>query len=223
MAAFLLRSASRLPAPLSAVLSGCCGRGAWRRLGGRAAAAPAAPAALAPAAPAALASAPAAPAAPRFLPLYRLDAIRVAGCLSRLKVAQTGLTLAALPPSLYWHSQGLLPLGSLCLAGGVAAFALAMLCWTSHFSRRLVGVLYLDEAGGTLRVAHLTFWGRRQDTDWPAADVVPLSETADRPRDLFVRLRRYGGGETFYLALRHGRVLDPRRFSQVFGTPDRRG
>lgn len=152
--------------------------------------------------------------------IYRFPAIRAAGFVSRLKVGQTALTLLALPPSLYWYSQGLLPLSSLCLAGGVAAFALAMLYWMSAFSRRLAGILYLSESGRTLRVAHLTFWGRRQDAYWPVADVVPLSETGERPQELFVRIRRYDGPETFFLTLRYGRVLDRERFAQVFGRLD---
>ena len=93
--------------------------------------------------------------------VYRFDAIKAFGYLSRLKVAQTALTVAALPPGLYCYSQDLMPFSSLCLAGGVAGFALAMLCWMSHFFRRLVGILYVNEAGTVLRVAHLTFWGRR--------------------------------------------------------------
>ena len=109
-----------------------------------------------------------------FQMVYRFDAIRAFGYLSRLKVAQTALTVVALPPGLYWYSQGLMTFNSLCLAGGIAGFALAMLCWMSHFFRRLVGILYVNESGTMLRVAHLTFWGRRQETYCPVADVIPM-------------------------------------------------
>lgn len=152
--------------------------------------------------------------------VYRFDAIRAFGYLSQLKVAQTALTLLALPPGLYWYSHGLVTLGSLCFAGGIAGFALAMLCWMSHFLRRLVGILYVNEAGTVLRVAHLTFWGRRQDTDWPVAEVVPMTESRDWPQELFVRIQQYSGKQTFYLTLRYGRVLDRERFTQVFGMLD---
>ncbi|XP_035930707.2 transmembrane protein 186 [Halichoerus grypus] len=156
----------------------------------------------------------------KFQMVYRFDAIRAFGYLSQLKVAQTALTLLALPPGFYWYSHGLVTLGSLCFAGGIAGFALAMLCWMSHFFRRLVGILYVNEAGTVLRVAHLTFWGRRQDTDWPVADVMPMTESADRPQELFVRLQQYSGKQSFYLTLRYGRVLDRERFTQVFGMLD---
>ncbi|XP_078296117.1 transmembrane protein 186 isoform X2 [Panthera onca] len=155
-----------------------------------------------------------------FQMVYRFDAIRAFGYLSRLKVAQTALTVLALPPGCYWYSQGFVTLGSLCVAGGVAGFALAMLCWMSYFFRRLVGILYVNEAGTVLRVAHLTFWGRRQDTDCPVADVIPMTETKDRAQELFVRIQQYSGKETFYLTLRYGRIVDRERFAQVFGTLD---
>ncbi|XP_028913774.1 transmembrane protein 186 [Ornithorhynchus anatinus] len=156
----------------------------------------------------------------KFLPIYRFPGIRLCGSLSRLKVLQTALTVLALPPGVYLYARGLLPPQALALLGGGAGFALAMLCWISFFLRRLVGFMYVNEAGTVLRVAHLNFWGRRRDTLCPVASVVPLSEGSDRPRDLFVRLRRYDGGQTFYFTLRFGRVLDHRRFGQVFGPSD---
>ncbi|XP_075851208.1 transmembrane protein 186 [Microcebus murinus] len=157
----------------------------------------------------------------KFQMVYRFDFIRSCAYVSRLKVAQTALTVVALPPGFYWYSHGMLTFHSLCLLSGIAGFALAMLCWMSHFFRRLVGILYVNESGTMLRVAHLTFWGWRQDTYCPVADVIPLTETGDRPQELFVRVKQYSGKKTFYLTLRYGRILDKERFTQVFGMLDR--
>ncbi|XP_004456193.1 transmembrane protein 186 [Dasypus novemcinctus] len=156
----------------------------------------------------------------KFQIVYRFDAIRAFGYVSRLKVAQTAMTVVALPPGFYLYSQGLMTLDSLCLVSGIAGFALAMLCWMSYFFRRLVGILYLNESGTMLRVAHLTFWGWRQDTYCPVADVIPLTETRDQPQEVFVRIQQYSGKQTFYLTLRYGRILDKERFMQVFGILD---
>ncbi|XP_006895298.1 PREDICTED: transmembrane protein 186 [Elephantulus edwardii] len=153
----------------------------------------------------------------KFHTIYRFNAIRALGYLSRLKVAQTALTVVVLPPAFYWYSQGAMALDSLCLGGATAGFALAMLCWMSHFFRRLVGILYVNEAGTVLRVAHLTFWGWRQDTYCPVTDVIPLTDTPEQPQDLFIRIRQYSGKQTFYLTLRYGHILDRDRFSKVFG------
>ncbi|KAK2490555.1 hypothetical protein MC885_020679 [Smutsia gigantea] len=156
----------------------------------------------------------------KFRMVYRFDAIRAVGVLSRLKVAQTALTVMALPPGLYCYSQDLMAFNALCLAGGIAGFALAMLYWMSYFFRRLVGILYVNDSGTVLRVAHLTFWGQRQDTYCSMADVIPLTETKDRPQEVFVRIQQYSGKQTFYLTLRYGRILDRERFTQVFGRLD---
>lgn len=148
---------------------------------------------------------------------YRFDAITTFGFLSRLKLVQTALTVVALPPGYYGYSQGLLTLNTVCLMSGISGLALTMLCWMSYFLRRLVGILYLNESGTMLRVAHLNFWGWRQDTYCPMADVIPLTETKDRPQEVFVRIQRYSGKQAFYVTLRYGRILDRERFTQVFG------
>uniref|UniRef100_A0A8C6WD09 Transmembrane protein 186 n=1 Tax=Nannospalax galili TaxID=1026970 RepID=A0A8C6WD09_NANGA len=153
----------------------------------------------------------------KFYMVYRFSAIRSLGYVSRLKLAQTALTVLALPVGFCWYSQGLMTLNSIYLMGGISSFALAMLCWMSHYFRRLVGILYVNESGTVLRVAHLTFWGWRQDTYCDVSDVKPLSESKDQVQDVFMRIQQYSGKQTFYLTLRYGRILDRERFSQVFG------
>ncbi|KAL1780032.1 Transmembrane 186 [Sigmodon hispidus] len=128
------------------------------------------------------------------------------------------MTVVALPPGFYWYSQGLMTLNSFYFASGIAGFALAMLCWMSYFLQRLVGILYVNESGTMLRVAHLTFWGWRKDTYCAVSDIIPLSESKERGQDVLVPIQQYSGKQTFYLTLRYGRILDRERFSQVFGT-----
>ncbi|XP_007498737.1 transmembrane protein 186 [Monodelphis domestica] len=155
--------------------------------------------------------------AEKFQMIYRFPGIKFCGSLSRLKILQTGITVVILPPGFYFYMQGLIPLDSLFLMSGVASFALAMLYLISHFFRRLVGILYVNEAGTVLRVAHLTFWGRRQDTYCPVAKIIPVSDTSEHPFDVFCKIKQYDGEQTFYLTLRFGRILDRKRFVKVFG------
>ncbi|CAH6786779.1 transmembrane protein 186 [Phodopus roborovskii] len=154
----------------------------------------------------------------KFHTIYRFRAIRRFGFLSRLKLAQTVVTVAALPPGLFWYSQGLVTLNSLYIMCGISCFTLAMLCWMSYFFRRLVGFMYVNESGTMLRVSHLSFWGQRQDTYCAVSDIIPLSESKEHAQDLLVRIQQYSGKQTFYVTLRYGRILDRERFSQVFGT-----
>ncbi|KAM9094156.1 transmembrane protein 186 [Sarcophilus harrisii] len=156
----------------------------------------------------------------KFQMIYRFPGIRFCGSLSRMKILQTGITLVILPPSCYWYMQDLIPLDSLFFTGGIASFALVMLYCISHFFQRLVGILYVNEAGTMLRVAHLTFWGRRQDTYCPVANIIPVSETSEHPFDVFLKMHQYDCDQTFYLTLRFGHILDKKRFAQVFGNLD---
>lgn len=79
--------------------------------------------------------------------------------------------------------------------------------------------MYVNESGTVLQVAHLSFWGWRQDTFCDVSDIIPLSESKEHARDLLVRIKQYSGKQTFYVTLRYGQILDRERFSQVFGTP----
>ncbi|XP_063120532.1 transmembrane protein 186-like [Rattus norvegicus] len=150
--------------------------------------------------------------------IYRFNAIRALGFLSRLKLAQMAVTVMASPPGFYCYSQGLMTLSSLGLMSGIARFALVMLCWMSHFFWRLMGILYVNESGTLLRVAHLTFWGWRQDTYCAVSDMMPLLESEEQVQDEFLGIQQYSGKQTFYLTLRYGRILERDRFSQVFRT-----
>ncbi|XP_051041672.1 transmembrane protein 186-like [Phodopus roborovskii] len=148
----------------------------------------------------------------KFHTIYRFRVIKRFGFLSRLKLAQTVVTVAALPPGLFWYSQGLVTLNSLHIMCGISCFTLAVLC------RRLVGFMYVNESGTMLPVSHLPFWGRRQDTYCVVSDIIPLSESKEYAQDLLVRIQQYSGKQTFYVTLRYGQILDRERFSQVFGT-----
>lgn len=81
-----------------------------------------------------------------------------------------------------------------------------------------MGILYVNESGTLLRVAHLTFWGWRQDTYCAVSDMMPLLESEEQVQDEFLGIQQYSGKQTFYLTLRYGRILERDRFSQVFRT-----
>ncbi|XP_008573816.1 PREDICTED: transmembrane protein 186-like [Galeopterus variegatus] len=131
-----------------------------------------------------------------------LDGIRACGYMSLLKVAQTTLTVVALPLGFSWHSQGLMTQllvpcewdSWLC-----SGLALALLCWMSYFFWSLVGTLYMNESGTMLQVAHLTSSDWRQKTYCPVVDVMPLMEIKDWPQQLFMRIQQCGGKQTFFL------------------------
>ncbi|KAK3528089.1 hypothetical protein QTP86_023689 [Hemibagrus guttatus] len=154
----------------------------------------------------------------KYTLIYAFPAIRVLRALSRLKLAQTGVTAIFLPTVYYFYFHGQASFSLLSYTTGIAAFAAIMLYVISHYIRRVVGMMYLDHTHTTLKVAHLSFWGNRRDVYMPVSDVMTLGDTGDSPAEVILRLKRYSCSDTLYFSTRLGRVLDKNRFEKVFGT-----
>ncbi|KAL8174842.1 UNVERIFIED_CONTAM: hypothetical protein K2H54_003435 [Gekko kuhli] len=152
-----------------------------------------------------------------FRLIYRFPGIRYCRALSRLKLLQTAFTVLILPPIWFLHWQGQVTQAQCFYSTGIACFAGFMLYAMSYFFRRIVGLMYLNRDGTVLRVAHLTFWGRRRNVDCPVATVMALDDVGDDRNELLLRLERYDGGQFFYYTLRYGQVVDEEGFLRVFG------
>lgn len=92
--------------------------------------------------------------------VYRLDAIKAFGVPVSAEVAQAAPDGGRPAAELLLLLPGPHALQLLVHGGAHGRPALAMLCWMSHFFRRLVGILYVN-GGHRARWPHLTFWGRR--------------------------------------------------------------
>ncbi|XP_033827137.2 transmembrane protein 186 [Periophthalmus magnuspinnatus] len=154
---------------------------------------------------------------PSYTMIYRLPHIKLLRAVSRLKLLQTGITVVILPPVYYLYLQGDLSLFFVCYSTGIAGFAGLMLYTASHFFRRVVGMMYLDPSQTTLKVSHLTFWGKRSDLFLPVSDVMTIADTGDATTETILRLKTYSGPETLYFSTYYGRIVDPEGFEKVFG------
>ncbi|XP_034543489.1 transmembrane protein 186 isoform X2 [Notolabrus celidotus] len=127
--------------------------------------------------------------------------------------------LKSQPPSVYiFYLHGDVPLFLVSYTTGIALFAGAMLYAASHFFRRVVGMMYLDMPQTTLKVSHLTFWGRRSDIFLPVSDVMTIADTGDARNETILKLQRYSSPQAFYFSTYYGRVVDREGFEKVFGT-----
>ncbi|XP_036406288.1 transmembrane protein 186 [Megalops cyprinoides] len=153
-----------------------------------------------------------------FTLIYTFPAIKVLRVISRLKLFQTGITFLLLPPVHYLYFQGQVTYNLMCYSTGIAVFAAIMLYSLSHYLRRFVGMMYLDDSKTTLKVSHLTFWGYRHDIYLPVSDVMTLGDTGDSRNEPLLRLKRYSCPDTLYFSTRLGRVVDKQAFEMVFGS-----
>ncbi|KAM8879135.1 transmembrane protein 186 [Spinachia spinachia] len=154
----------------------------------------------------------------RYSMIYTLPHIRLLRTLSRMKLLQTAITVIILPPVYIFYFQGVVPFALVSYTTCIALFAGVMLYTASHFFRRVVGRMYLDPSQTTLKVSHLTFWGRRHDLYLPVSDVMTIADTGDSVNETIVRLKRFSGPQTLYFSPRFGRVVDKQAFEKVFGT-----
>ncbi|KAJ7411065.1 transmembrane protein 186 [Willisornis vidua] len=155
--------------------------------------------------------------AEEFKLVYRFPGIKYCRVLSRLKLLQTATTAVMLPPIWYLYLQDQVSQNILLYTTGLAAFAGAMLYGMSYFFRRIIGLIYLSESGQTVRVAHLTFWGRRNDIYCPIETVVTLDEVGDSKEELLVQFKRYNSTDILYFTIKYGKIVDREKFTQIFG------
>ncbi|XP_026216046.1 transmembrane protein 186 [Anabas testudineus] len=153
----------------------------------------------------------------KYTMIYTLPHIKFLRAVSRLKLLQTAITMVILPPVYFLYLRGDVSFFLVSYSTGIALFAGVMLYTASHFFRRVVGMMYLDPSQTTLKVSHLTFWGRRHDIYLPVSDVMTTGDTGDSANETILKLKRYSSPQTLYFSTHFGRVVDRQGFEKVFG------
>ncbi|NXH22341.1 TM186 protein, partial [Bucco capensis] len=152
-----------------------------------------------------------------FKLVYRFPGIKYCRVLSRLKLLQTATTVAMLPPIAYLYLQDQVSHDVLLYTAGIGLFAGAMLYGMSYFLRRIIGLIYVNEADHTVKVSHLTFWGRRNDIYCPREAVMTLDEVGDNKDELLLQFKRYNSTDILYFTLKYGQIVDRQKFTEIFG------
>uniref|UniRef100_UPI00398F271F transmembrane protein 186 n=1 Tax=Pristiophorus japonicus TaxID=55135 RepID=UPI00398F271F len=152
-----------------------------------------------------------------FTMVYRFQGIRFLRAISQLKILQTGITVTLLPTVYYFYLQELVQYALLSYITGLSGFAIIMLYCMSYYLRRFIGMLYLNDSGTTLKISHLTFWGKRNDFYVPVEDVMPIGDAGDAANDIILQLKQYNSTEVFYFTIKFGQIVDKQKFLQVFG------
>ncbi|NWR65720.1 TM186 protein, partial [Bucorvus abyssinicus] len=152
-----------------------------------------------------------------FKLVYRFPGIKYCRMLSRLKLLQTATTMVMLPPIAYLYLHDQVSQNVLFYTTGIAFFAGAMLYGMSYFFRRIIGLIYLSETGRTVKVAHLTFWGRRNDIYCPIETVMTLDEVGDSKGELLRQFKQYNSTDVLYFTIKYGQIVDRQKFIQIFG------
>ncbi|XP_064085945.1 transmembrane protein 186-like isoform X2 [Macrobrachium nipponense] len=150
--------------------------------------------------------------------IYKFPYISLVRGICRLKIYQSAATLVALPAVSYLTYEGTLTYQDLIITLSISGLAFFMLFVMGELFRKVIGHIYYCSQKNLVKISHLTFWGRRQDTIVPREDLVPFSDTTEHLRDIYIRVRRYSEpSKSHYLSLRFGGITDLESFIHVFG------
>jgi len=157
------------------------------------------------------------PADVQFTVFYRFPYIVAARFIQRLKLYQTGLVVAAVPPTVYYYNIGAVAFQPCMGVLAVSTLAMTMLYIFANFFQRVVGLVALSDDKKLVRLSHLTFFGGRNDVIVPVDDIVPFSDSFEMSDDVFVKVRRYSTSDTLYMTLVYGHIENVDAFKRVFG------
>ncbi|KAH8864496.1 Transmembrane protein 186 [Schistosoma japonicum] len=163
-----------------------------------------------------------------WVPLYRLHSIVIIQVISRFKLILTGLLIFGCPVAIYKCLHDQFSSSSVYKLLGCATFSLCGLIIFSWFSTKIAGVVSIHKVSGLIRIGHLTFLGRRQNTIFNTDQIIPPSDLGDAPeRNNFVRIgiTEADFDSTKNSVIKHNfifskvwsEILDRKKFEQIFG------
>lgn len=150
--------------------------------------------------------------------IFHYPHIKSLRMLCRFKVYQSVSTLLICPPLVFAEFMGWMsPVASHALVT-LTLSATIVLLTVGYLSERVVGIMYVNKDCSRLRVAHMTFWGNRQDHVFHTSDVANFSDTGQAWGGWFIKLHRYSSpNDPLFVSLRHGGIVDKELFEKVFG------
>ena len=101
---------------------------------------------------------------------------------------------------------------------GCCSLALLLLGVFGEVARRFVGFVYYHPKSESVCVSHLSFWGKRTDSYYKLSEIIPLTDSAVNPQDIYSTFGLYSNPRTkYWLSLRLGIILNDQYFTKVFG------
>ena len=103
---------------------------------------------------------------------------------------------------------------------GLIGFSSIALLATGEFMRRVIGVIYIDKTDlSKVRIAHISFWGKRKDIIVDIEDIKFLSDTTQKEtanHNVFWKVQFYDPKlSTMFISTKYGGIEDPDSFRYV--------
>lgn len=95
-----------------------------------------------------------------------------------------------------------------------------MLIFMSRYIQRIVGRIAINKSQTTVRLSHLTFWGKRKDEYIEVENFIPFSDmTGEEPFKGILHVKTYQNPKDHYILFvgKYGNILDKESFVTIFG------
>lgn len=159
--------------------------------------------------------------APEFTEVYRFKYIIQARLISRFKIYQTIITALSVPVCSYLYINGTFPLSGCVTIYSVAALAFVMLYYMSRYIQRIVGRIAIDKSQTTVKLSHLTFWGKKKDAYLEVQNIIPFSDmTGEEFSRGILHVKTYQNTNHHYILFvgkYGGDIKDENNFVTIFG------
>jgi len=146
-------------------------------------------------------------------PFYKFNHIIMARVIQKLKIYQTIFTTGMGGYSVYCYVSGDAGITTILANLFLCSLATTMLFVVGNICRRLVGFAYMSSDGKWIKMATLSFTGKRKDTVHHVSDFGFIDRQPMYYR-VFVsgHKRKY-----YYIVPKMSQLLDKNKFVQVFG------
>ena len=149
--------------------------------------------------------------------LYRQPNMRALFLANKLKFYQSAISAVYLPFLSYLYIMDKVSAFTLLGQSGLMLSLLGGLYYISAtFLQHVAGVIYINEARDQLKIAHMTFWGKREEDILDVIEVMPIAAAA-HSRERFKKIKLYTGGDFYFVDKKMGHFPNKEKFTEIFG------
>lgn len=134
--------------------------------------------------------------------LYRFNHISTASTITKVKIFQTVLVIAAVPYLYGYYLSGVVSYLKFMSSVGIMTFSTAMLYVLGGSISKIICVMKYNKDTDEVLISHLTFWGRRRDVSIPVSNIVPVSDSGENVTDTFIKVNTFDNSESFVIPLK---------------------
>ena len=158
--------------------------------------------------------------------IFRFAHIPILLIVCRGKIYITASICTCSPIILYSWFYDNLGQQDLNVFGSLMGFSVGTLFFFGEFFRRCVCMVYISKDDTTVKLSHMSFWGKRKNIEVPLEDIIPLSETSERVGNIFWKVSFYPNSDAskivdrsnLLICTKFGNVKDNVAMIKIFGS-----